>query len=186
MAARKFRGKTILYGDVVDTGDTTKTGDITITGELNASTIKTGDIAITGELNASATKGNNSGDYGNCQMVRLSTITATASETVFVADRAVVITGCKLIADTTVATDETDYWTINLVNVTQAKDLLAAGILTKTTGGAALTADTVREITPDQNATIAANDVIQLECTDASGSAADIVTPKVAIFFRLA
>lgn len=81
------------------------------------------------------------------------------------------ITQAYLLSDTaTTGSGAGTRWDFQLRNVTAAVNLLSTA---KTTNGAEIAANTAYDLTPNQNQTIAANDVIRLEITK-TGSPTDL------------
>jgi hypothetical protein len=73
------------------------------------------------------------------------------------------ITAVKLVVDTTISADSTNYWSVQVNNLTRSRDLLAtASTFNKLVD---ITGDTVVELTPDQNDEVTADDVIEVQCT---------------------
>ena len=93
----------------------------------------------------------------------LGSVAATGNAYVFTTNRPVYIERIDLVSSTGIATSDTDYWSLQARNVTGAVNLLAAARTTETTGGFVVTADTIWSITPTQNQTLAAGDVLQLQ-----------------------
>lgn len=74
-----------------------------------------------------------------------------------------------LTSETSDPIDGTNYWSFNVKDVTNSVDLLSADV-TNFTGGTAITADTPYRLTPDQNNTLGANTVIELDVTKAASA----------------
>lgn len=90
-----------------------------------------------------------------------------------------------LLVETTVAADDTDYWSANIRNITAGNDLLAAAKSTQVTGGTAITQYVPWVLTADQNNTaIAAQSVIAITFTK-SASAADLDEPVLQLVYKL-
>lgn len=83
------------------------------------------------------------------------------------------ITSVKLLVDTDIAANDSNYWSAQLVNLTQIDNLLSSAKTSKATGGTAFTADSAWTITPDQNEYLRAGDVLELQLTK-SGSASSL------------
>ena len=81
------------------------------------------------------------------------------------------VTTVSILVDTTVSTSDTNYWSAQLVNLTQIDNLLASAKTSKTTGGSAITADTPWDLTPDQTQYLRPNDVLELQLTKAASAA---------------
>lgn len=111
------------------------------------------------------------------------TINATSDHTVFTAPVAGTVTRVDVISTTGIATSDVNYWNVNVANTTAANELLAADKTTMATGGAAVTANVAWSMTPDQNATIAAGDVIQVQLVKTL-AADDWTTTTVIVHFR--
>jgi len=112
----------------------------------------------------------------------METISATADRNIFYSYVAAYIVAVKLFAKTTVAANDTNYWTIQVVNNTGAVDLVATAPTTEATGGTAITSDTAWDVGVDQNLTLAAGDVLQLTATK-TAAGADLVNPMVAVVY---
>lgn len=93
----------------------------------------------------------------------LGAISSSGNYFMMVAPSEVKITKVSLVVDTTVAVDTTNYWQVQLANMTQIDNLLATA--DNTNYDTALTADTVYEITPDQNTYLREDDVLELQLT---------------------
>jgi len=90
-----------------------------------------------------------------------------------------------LLVETTVAADDTDYWSVNVRNITAGNDLLAAAKSTQITGGTAITQFVPWVLTAAQNNTaIAAQSVIALTLTKAA-SAANLDEPVLQLVYKL-
>lgn len=97
--------------------------------------------------------------------VLLGTVGATGDHFVYHADKAVVVEKITLVSDAGVAASDTDYFSFQVRNLTAAADLLSAAQTTMATGGTAIVADTAWDITPNQNATLAAGAILELQVT---------------------
>ena len=95
--------------------------------------------------------------------VHLGAISATGEYYLLVPHGGVTIQNVVLVSSAGVATSDTDYWSFQVANLTQSNDLLSAAQTTETTGGAAIVADTAYDITPDQNADVVVDDVLELQ-----------------------
>jgi len=104
------------------------------------------------------------------QLSKIGSVTATDEKFVFVAPTVCTITAAYFVNDATIATNDTNYWTVQLTNLTQANNLAATAQNTKTTGGTAITANTVWDLAVDQNLTMAANDVLEMVFTKSSSA----------------
>ncbi len=93
----------------------------------------------------------------------LGDISASGNYHVFAAPSEVRITAIKLVVDTTITISTTNYWTVQLANMTRVDDLLATA--DNMNYDSTLTNDTVYEITPDQNINLAPDDVLELQLT---------------------
>jgi hypothetical protein len=122
----------------------------------------------------------------------LATIGATTSPVIYITrvPKDCTLIGAYITVGTTVAQSGSDYWTINLKNVTNSNtDLLAQADsnTTKTTTGTAITAGTARTLVLHGtvgNLNLTAGDVISFIATDASGSGADLVQPMLVLVFK--
>lgn len=97
---------------------------------------------------------------------------------IYAAPDAHVVSSIKIISDTTTSgSDGSNNYAFVIRNVTQGNDLysVSGG---KTTNGAEITADTVWDVTVDQNLTLAAGDVLELQITE-NGTATDLTSAKL-------
>lgn len=97
---------------------------------------------------------------------------------IFAAPDSHVISSIKIVSDTaTASSDGSNNYGFVIRNVTQGNDLysVAGG---KTTNGAELVADTVWNVTIDQNLTMAAGDVLELQITE-NGTATSLTSAKL-------
>ena len=98
---------------------------------------------------------------------------------VFVAPSACTITNLTIVSDTaTTGSNGSNNYTFQIANRTQTNNLLSAVV---STNGNEIAADTAFDVTPDQNATLAANDVLELVITE-NGTATDLTSAKVTAF----
>lgn len=121
---------------------------------------------------------------GQTILVRIGTCDVSGQTTelvplVYVADKICYVKSARLVSLLGLATDEANYVTITIKNVTQTTEMAATAKITKTTGGYAIVANTVWEITVDQENTLAAGDVLQLSVTPASASVANDLTDVI-------
>ena len=105
---------------------------------------------------------------------------ATDQRYVFVAPYDCNIDQVSVLSDTAVAASDTNYYSFQVQNLTQAESLLASAVTTKTTGGTAITADAVYELGPDQNTVIDDGDVIELQVTE-TGTATDLTAAEIVV-----
>ena len=85
-------------------------------------------------------------------------VSASSNKFILVAPSGIRIKSVKIVVDTTIAVDATNYWTAQINNLTRGRDLLAsADTMNKVV---AITADTPKTLTPDQNLEISTSDVI--------------------------
>lgn len=114
------------------------------------------------------------------------TVSATTSFTTRV-PKAGTITGAAIVVQTTVTTDDTNYYSVGVINKTTGAgtavvvDTSAAANTSKTTGGAAFTADTLRALTLTSTAAdlvVAAGDELEWTFTK-SASGANLVSLEV-------
>lgn len=103
--------------------------------------------------------------------VNLGALTATGDHYLFVAPDACTITKVRLVPDAaTTSTAGVNEWGFQLRNLTGAVNLFSAAPTTATAvggvgGGVEFAVDTPWNLTPDQNATLAAGDVLELQIT---------------------
>lgn len=89
-----------------------------------------------------------------------------------------VVSDVKIISDTaTTGSDGSNKYDFQVVNVTQSNNLLSAA---KSTNGAEISANTVYSLGVDQNATIAANDVLRLSVTK-TGSPTSLASAQIRV-----
>ncbi|MBN4064352.1 hypothetical protein JYU04_01300 [Dehalococcoides mccartyi] len=86
----------------------------------------------------------------------------------------------QVISDTAVAASDTNYYSFQVQNLTQAEALLASAKTTESTGGAAISADSVYTLDPDQNTVIDDGDVIELQITE-TGVATDLTGAEILV-----
>lgn len=110
--------------------------------------------------------------------VYLGTISASGNYDVLIAPSTIKITKISLAVTTTVAVSTSNYWSLQANNVTQLDDLLSTA--DDTNYDTALTADTLYEITPDQNNYLREDDVLQIQLTKNS-SASNLVALLVQV-----
>lgn len=87
----------------------------------------------------------------------------------------------RLCVDTSIATDAANYWDILVTNLTQSSDL-STSTDSGTAGAIRLAANASFKITPDVNATLNTDDVIELQLTK-NASAPDLSNLDVQIEF---
>ena len=105
---------------------------------------------------------------------------ATDQRYIFVAPYDCKVDQVSVVSDTAVAASDTNYYSFQVQNLTQAESLLASAVTTKATGGTAITADVVYELGPDQNAVIDDGDVIELQVTE-TGTATDLTAAELLV-----
>ena len=105
---------------------------------------------------------------------------ATDQRYVFVAPYDCKIDQVSVVSDTAVAVSDTNYYSFQVQNLTQAESLHASAKTTQATGGTAITADAVYELGPDQNTVIDDGDVIELQITE-TGTATDLTSAEVLV-----
>lgn len=107
-------------------------------------------------------------------------VSATGEQTLLVSPSAalfpegakyVVIDEVLITLDTTVTADNTNYWDFQIVNKTASVNLLATAQDTTITAGSTITANEAWSIVPDQNASIGAGNIIELNFTKHSSGA---------------
>ena len=113
------------------------------------------------------------------------TVNANADHNVFTAPNAGTILRIDLISTTDVAAHDVNFWTVQVENTTTANDLLAAGQLTTAAGAGGATANQAWSITPDQNQTVSAGDVLQVQWVKAA-AAPDWTNTTVIVHVQLA
>jgi len=103
---------------------------------------------------------------------QIGTQTGTFDRYVFRATAAVTIVNAYLINNGSTTSDGSNKWTFQLRNLTAGNDLLSTA---KTTNGAEIAADTAYALTPNQNLTLAAGDIIELQAVE-TGTATSLGT----------
>ena len=126
----------------------------------------------------------NAANQNQTSMVAIGAVSASQDNFIFTPNEAVTIDEVTLISSVAVTANDTNYWSFQVANLTQADDLLAAAQTTQATGGAGITADEAFSITPDQNASIAAGDVLELQITE-TGTATSLAGVVVAVHYHL-
>ena len=104
----------------------------------------------------------------------------TTQRYVFVAPYDCKIDQVSVVSDTAVAANDTNYYSFQVQNLTQAESLLASAKTTQATGGTAITADAAYDLGPDQNTVIDDGDVIELQVTE-TGVATDLTAAEVLV-----
>ena len=103
---------------------------------------------------------------------------ATVSEIIFAAPTNCTIANVVLVSDTaTSGSDGSNRYDFQINNVTQTQDLLS---VVATTNGAEIVQDVVKQITPDQNTSVAQGDVLKLVITK-TGSPTNLSSADVHI-----
>ena len=105
---------------------------------------------------------------------------ATSQRYLFVAPYDCQIDQVSIVSDTAVSASDTNYYSFQAQNLTQAEALLASAVTTKSTGGTAITADAPYELGPDQNTVIDDGDVIELQITE-TGTATDLTAAEILV-----
>lgn len=99
---------------------------------------------------------------------------------VFVAPYDCNIDQVQVVSDTAVAASDTNYYALQVQNLTQAEALLSAAKTTESTGGIAVTADIPYALNPDQNTVVYDGDVIELQITE-TGVATDLTNAEILV-----
>lgn len=99
---------------------------------------------------------------------------------VFVAPYDCNIDQVQVVSDTAVAASDTNYYALQVQNLTQAEALLSAAKTTESTGGIAVTADIPYALNPDQNTVVDDGDVIELQITE-TGVATDLTNAEILV-----
>lgn len=122
----------------------------------------------------------------SAQVTLPATIGATDASFLFIAPCACTIERVDLVASGGVATSDTDYWSFMVSNITATADLMSAAKTTKTTGGTAITADTVYPFTLDQNQNLEQGDILELALTETvtGGGPSDILDAIAIVTYR--
>jgi len=116
--------------------------------------------------------------------VNLGTVNSTSDYFAYYANSTTIVTGVSLISRAGSPVHGTDYWTVQLANLTKAVNLLSAA-KTNFTGGTAIVADTAWTMTPDQNTIMSHGDVLEVQFTKAA-SAADLTGCTIVVHVRAA
>lgn len=113
----------------------------------------------------------------NASIVTIGGIAASRNQFIFVAPYRCVIRSVKLVSDTaTSSSNGTNKWTFQVSNQTATVNLCSTA---KTTNGSEMAEDTAYSLGVDQNLTINANDVLELQITK-SASPTDLTNATVA------
>ena len=123
-----------------------------------------------------------------CIRLGITTGTVATSENTYalICPAGITVLACKIISDTGVTANDTNYWSFQLRNTTASVDLYAAAKTTKVTGGTAITAGTVYDLAGTlQNSTPAAGDVLQFQITK-TASATTMTTVSVELTYKQA
>jgi hypothetical protein len=108
-------------------------------------------------------------------LVRIGALSATSNFYLFIEDQPVTLEEFEIISDvTTAGSDGSNYWSFEIYNLTQANS-----IVTKTTNGAEITADTPWELGTLSNADIAPHDLLELRVV-LVGAPTSLATAEVA------
>ena len=99
---------------------------------------------------------------------------------VFVAPYDCNIDQVQVVSDTAVAASDTNYYALQVQNLTQSEVLLSAAKTTESTGGTAITADIPYALDPDQNTVADDGDVIELQITE-TGVATDLTSAEILV-----
>lgn len=102
--------------------------------------------------------------------LRVGALSATQTVRLLASEKAFVVSRLVLISDTATTSSSGNEWQFGLRNVTGAVELFSGTVGTFTAlggvgGGAEMAIDTAYILTPDQNTSIAINDVIRLTLT---------------------
>lgn len=111
-------------------------------------------------------------------------VSATANKFLMRAPTDILIKAIYVTDDTTLAAHNTNYWTFQIVSYhvgdrSLTTDLLATAVDTKVASGG-LTANTPRDLAPDQNLNVAAGDLLEIVITKAA-SATSLVDLQVQV-----
>jgi len=116
-----------------------------------------------------------------CAVDRIGGISASDDRFIFVAPSACVVTKAYLVSDTaTSSSDGTDNYEFQVENKTQAEDLASSA---KSTNGAEIAGDTAYDLGLDQNLTLAAGDVLELQITK-NNAPTDLSSAEVSAFLH--
>jgi hypothetical protein len=99
---------------------------------------------------------------------------------VFVAPYDCSIDQVQIVSDTAVAASDTNYYALQVQNLTQSEALLASAKTTQSTGGTAITADVAYTLDPDQNTVVDDGDVVELQITE-TGVATDLTSAEILV-----
>ena len=91
--------------------------------------------------------------------------TVSASKNVFLLcmPHAMTVEQVSLLCSAGIAANDTNFWAAQIANLTQAEELISADKTTEATGGEEIVADTPWDLDPDQNLSIAAYDVLEVQ-----------------------
>jgi hypothetical protein len=114
----------------------------------------------------------------NCFTTILGGIAASGNQFVFIAPARSYIKSIKLVSDTATETSNgTNNFTFQVANLTKTLDLKSA---VKTTNGAEIGADTAYDLGLNQNQTVDANDVLELQIVK-NASPTDLTNAKISV-----
>ena len=105
---------------------------------------------------------------------------ATDQRYIFVAPYDCSIDQVQLVSDTAVAASDTNYYAIQVQNLTQAEALLSSAKTTESTGGTAITADAAYTLDRDQNTVVDDGDVLEIQITE-TGTATDLTSAEILV-----
>lgn len=99
----------------------------------------------------------------------LGTISATGNYFLLTAETSIKIKNVRFLVDTAISVSTTNYWTIQLANLTQVDDLLST--VDNFNYDTAIAADVRYSVAPDQNTLLRSGDTLELQLTKVSSGA---------------
>jgi len=192
---------TVSLGATTVTGDLTASGDVDVTGTLDvdgtlsgANVTAAGDLTVSGSA-ATLPPNSVSGSEASANLrkkvacIPIDLIKKRDKNYIFVAPSACTILAIKLVTESEVPADASDYWELQVRNLTQSLDLLDPVRSTQLSGDnvGALSADTANDLDTGsflQNASLVTDDVLQLQITE-RGHAPNIEDILVVVVYEV-
>ncbi len=111
-------------------------------------------------------------------IVRLEGWNSSDQRYIFIAPYDCKIDRVTLLSDTAVSASDTNFYSLQVRNISSSKSLLDNRQTTRATGGSAIVADTAYVLAPDQNEVMLEGEVLELQIIE-GGSAADLASAQV-------
>ena len=84
----------------------------------------------------------------------------------------------SLVSDTAVQASDSNYYALQVRNLTQSESLLSSPLRTRTSNAGAITEDEVFDLSPDQNQVVDDGDVLELQVSK-TGSPANLSAAEI-------